>query len=82
MVNNIDKDVIGVRDDKGELVGAVGSKFRAGTNAGDNRENAVSGDDGRGVQGSDDKDDRVAKEKRGNSLNVFFYKCFAPLIPN
>jgi DNA-binding MarR family transcriptional regulator len=49
------KDVIEVRDDKGELVGMVDSKFRTDDNGRDDKENAVSGDDGRTVSGSNEK---------------------------
>jgi DNA-binding MarR family transcriptional regulator len=49
------KDVVEVRDDKGELVGVVDSKFRTDTNAGNDREDTVPGDDGRTVSGSNDE---------------------------
>ncbi len=64
MVNNIDKDVIEVRDDKGELVGVADAKFRDDANAGNNRENAVSGDDGGEVQRGDDETNRVIEAYR------------------
>jgi len=58
LVNNLD-NVIEVRDDKGELVGAIDSKFRTDINAGDDRENAMRSNDGGRVSGGDDKNDRV-----------------------
>jgi predicted transcriptional regulator len=61
LVNNLDKDVVEVRDEKGELVGAVDSKFRPDADAGDDRENTVPGNDGGTVQRGDEKDDRVVK---------------------
>jgi len=64
LVNNIDKDVVEVRDEKGGLVGAVDAKFRTDADGGDDRENAVSGDDGGGVPGGDGKGDRVTKAYR------------------
>jgi predicted transcriptional regulator len=64
LVNNVDKDVIEVRDEKGELVGAVDAKFRPDANAGNNRENAVSGDDGGGVQRIDGETNRVIEAYR------------------
>jgi len=57
LVNNIDKDVIEVRDEKGELVGVADSKFRDDTNAGNDRENTVRRDDGGTMQRSDVEDD-------------------------
>jgi predicted transcriptional regulator len=59
LVNNLDKDVIEVRDEKGELVGIADSKFRDDANAGDDRENAMRSNDGGRVSGGDEKDDRV-----------------------
>lgn len=61
LVNNIDKDVVEVRDEKGELVGVVDSKFRPDANAGDSRENSVSGNDGDAMQRGDDETNRVAE---------------------
>jgi len=57
LVNNIDKDVIEVRDEKGELVGAVDSKFRDDADAGDSRANTVRRDDGGAMSRGDEKDD-------------------------
>ena len=59
LVNNIDKDVIEVRDEKGGLVGAVDAKFRDDINAGNDREDAVRRNDGGGMQRGDEKNDRV-----------------------
>ena len=59
LVDNIDKDVIEVRDDKGELVGVADAKFRPDTNAGNNRENAVPGNDRGGMQRGDGENNRV-----------------------
>ena len=64
LVNNVDKDVVEVRDEEGGLVGAVDAKFRTDADGGDDRENAVSGDDGGGVPGGDGKGDRVTKAYR------------------
>jgi len=61
LVENLDKDVIEVRDEKGELIGAVDAKFRTDADGGGNKENAVSGNDGNGMQRSNGKDDRVTK---------------------
>jgi DNA-binding MarR family transcriptional regulator len=49
------KDVVEVRDEKGELVGMVDSKFRTDTNVGNDREDTMSGNDGRTVSGSNDE---------------------------
>jgi predicted transcriptional regulator/GTPase SAR1 family protein len=59
LVNNIDKDVVEVRDEKGELVAVTDAKFRPDANAGNDRKNAVSGDDGNTVQRSDGENNRV-----------------------
>jgi len=59
LVNNIDKDVIEVRDDKGEIVGAVDSKFRPDADRRGDRRDPVSGDDGNTVQRGDDETNRV-----------------------
>jgi len=59
LVNNIDKDVIEVRDDKGELVGVADSKFRPGDDSGDDRGDAVSGNDGDAMQRGNGEDNRV-----------------------
>jgi len=50
---------LGHSHDKGELVGAIDSKFRTDINAGDDRENAMRSNDGGRVSGGDDKNDRV-----------------------
>jgi len=59
LVNNIDKDVVEVRDEKGGLVGIADNKFRPDANAGNDRKNAVSGDDGNTVQRGDGENNRV-----------------------
>ena len=59
LVNNLDKDVVEVRDDKGEIVGAVDSKFRPDADRRGNRRDPVSGDDGNTVQRGDDETNRV-----------------------
>jgi predicted transcriptional regulator len=59
LVNNIDKDIVEVRDEKGELVGVADSKFRPDTNAGGDGGNPVSGNDGGGVQRSNGETNRV-----------------------
>jgi len=59
--NNLDKGVIEVRDDKGELVGVADGKFRPDANAGDSRENTVPRNDGGTVQRDNSEDDRVVK---------------------
>jgi len=59
LVNNIDKGVIEVRDEKGELIGVADAKFRNDINAGDDRENAMRSNDGGRVSGGDEKNDRV-----------------------
>jgi predicted transcriptional regulator len=64
LVNNIDKDVVEVRDDKGELVGVVDSKFRTDTNAGNDRKDAVPGNDGRTVSRGDGETNRVIEAYR------------------
>jgi len=62
LVNNLDKDVIEVRDDQVELVAA--SKFRTDANAGDDTGNAVPGNDGDTMQRGDDKTNRVVEAYR------------------
>ena len=64
LVNNIDKDVVEVRNDKGELVGVVDSKFRDDANAGNDRKDAVPGNDGRTVSRGDGENERVAQAYR------------------
>jgi len=59
LVINIDKDVVEVRDDKGELVGVADAKFRPDTNAGNGGKNAVPGDDGNTVQRDNGENNRV-----------------------
>ena len=63
LVNN-HNDVVEVRDEKGELVGMVDSKFRPDTESGDNREDAVPGNDGRTVSRGDGENERVAQAYR------------------
>ncbi|PVU78606.1 TrmB family transcriptional regulator [Sulfolobus islandicus] len=58
LVNNLD-NVIEVRDEKGELVGVVDSKFRDDTNAGNDREDAVRRNDGGGMQRGDGENNRI-----------------------
>jgi len=64
LVNNIDKDVIEVRDEKGELVGAVDGKFRPDADAGDDRENPVRRDDGGAMSRGDEENGRVIEAYR------------------
>ena len=59
LVNNLDKDVVEVRDSKGELIGVADAKFRPDANAGNDREDAVRRNDGGGMQRGDEKNDRV-----------------------
>jgi len=59
LVNNLDKDVIEVRNEKGELIGVADAKFRPDADGGGNKENAVSGNDGGRVSGGDGENDRV-----------------------
>jgi len=64
LVNNLDKDVVEVRDEKGELVGVADNKFRDDTNAGNDRKDAVPGDDRGGVQRGDGETNRVIEAYR------------------
>ena len=59
LVNNIDKDIVEVRDDKGELVGVADAKFRDDTDRRGDRENAMRRADRDAMSRSDEKDDRV-----------------------
>jgi len=59
LVNNLDKDVVEVRDSKGELIAVADAKFRPDANAGNDREDAVRRNDGGRVSGGDEKNDRV-----------------------
>jgi len=59
LVENLDKDVIEVRDEKGELVGVADGKFRPDADRRDDKENTVSGDDRDGMRRGDERDDRV-----------------------
>ncbi|ACP35850.1 transcriptional regulator TrmB [Sulfolobus islandicus L.S.2.15] len=59
LINNLDKDIIEVRDEKGELVGVTDAKFRPDIDAGNDRENAVSRNDGRTMSRGDSENDRV-----------------------
>ena len=61
LVENLDKDVTEVRDEKGELVGTVDGKFRPGADAGDDRENPVRRDDGGAMSRGDEENDRVVE---------------------
>jgi len=58
------KDVVEVRDEKGELVGMVDSKFRPGDDSGVDRKDAVPGDDRGGVQRGDGETNRVIEAYR------------------
>ena len=64
LVENLDKDVIEVRDEKGELIGAVDGKFRPDADAGDDRENAVRRDDGGAMSRGDEENGRVIEAYR------------------
>jgi predicted transcriptional regulator len=64
LVNNVDKDVVEVRDEKGELVGAVDAKFRTDADGGGDRENAVRRTDGGGVPGGDGETNRIIEAYR------------------
>jgi len=61
LVNNHNNDVIEVRNEKGELVGVVDSKFRPDVDGGGNKENAMRSDDGGRVSGSDGETNRVVE---------------------
>ncbi|MFP3201720.1 MAG: TrmB family transcriptional regulator [Sulfolobus sp.] len=61
LVNNIDKDVVEVRDEKGELVGVADSKFRPGNDSGDSRGDAVRRADGDAMQRGDGENNRIIK---------------------
>jgi predicted transcriptional regulator len=64
LVNNIDKDIVEVRDEKGKLVGVADSKFRTDANAGNDREDTVRRNDGRTVSRGDGETNRVAQAYR------------------
>ena len=61
LVNNLDKDVVEVRDEKGELVGAVERKFRPGDDSGVDRGDAVRRADGDAMQRGDGETNRVTQ---------------------
>jgi hypothetical protein len=61
LVNNLDKDVVEVRDEKGELVGVADSKFPPGDDSGDDREDVVAGNDRGGMQRDDGENNRIIK---------------------
>jgi len=61
LVENLDKDVVEVRDEKGELIGAVDGKFRPDADAGDDRENTVRRDDGGALSRGNEENDRVVE---------------------
>jgi len=61
LVNNLDKDAVEVKDDKGELIGVADAKFRPDTNAGNDRENAVRRTDRGGMSRGDGEDNRIIK---------------------
>ncbi|QIW25295.1 TrmB family transcriptional regulator [Sulfolobus sp. S-194] len=60
LVNNVG-GVIEVRDEKGELIGAVDSKFRPDADGRGDRENAMPGNDGSGMSRGDGETNRVAE---------------------
>ncbi|MFP3187531.1 MAG: transcriptional regulator, partial [Sulfolobaceae archaeon] len=64
LVNNIAKDVVEVRDEKGELVSVADSKFRDDANVGNDRKDAVPGNDGDTMQRGDGETNRVAEAYR------------------
>jgi DNA-binding Lrp family transcriptional regulator len=64
LVNNIDKDVVEVRDEKGELVGVADSKFRPGDDSGDDRGDAVHRTHGDTMQRGDGETNRVIEAYR------------------
>jgi len=64
LVNNIDKDVVEVRDDKGELVGVADRKFRPGDDSGDDRGDAVHRTHGDTMQRGDGETNRVIEAYR------------------
>jgi len=61
LVNNLDKDVVEVRDEKGELVGVADSKFRPGDDSGVDRGDAVRRADGDAMQRGDGETNRVTQ---------------------
>ncbi|QIW23253.1 TrmB family transcriptional regulator [Sulfolobus sp. S-194] len=60
LVNNVG-GVVTVRDDKGELIGAIDSKFRSDADGRVDTGNAVSGNDGNGMSRGDGETDSVAE---------------------
>jgi MarR family. len=64
LVKNLDNDVVEVRDEKGELVGMVDSKFRPDIDSGNDRGDAVPGNDGRTVSRGNGENERVAQAYR------------------
>jgi DNA-binding MarR family transcriptional regulator len=58
------KDVVEVRDEKGELVGVADSKFRDDANVGNDRKDAVPGNDGDAMQRGDSETNRVIEAYR------------------
>ncbi|MEJ2769923.1 MULTISPECIES: TrmB family transcriptional regulator [unclassified Stygiolobus] len=61
LVNNLDKDVVEVRDEKGELVGVADSKFRPDDDSGVDRGDAVRRVDGDAMQRGDGENNHVAE---------------------
>jgi DNA-binding MarR family transcriptional regulator len=61
LVNNIDKDVVEVRDENGEIVGVTDAKFRDDADRRGDKENAMRRNDGDAMQRSDGEDNRVIK---------------------
>ena len=64
LVEDLDKEVVEFRDEKGELIGAFDAKFRPDDNAGNDRENAMPGNDRGGMQRGDGETNRVAEAYR------------------
>jgi len=64
LVNGIEKDVVEVKDDKGETVALLGTKFRPDDDGKGNRDDAVSPDVGGGVSGDEGETNRVTEAYR------------------
>jgi DNA-binding MarR family transcriptional regulator len=61
LINNLDNDVVEVRDEKGELVAVADAKFRPGNDSRDDRGDTVSGNDRGGMSRGDGATNRVAE---------------------
>ncbi|ACP35454.1 transcriptional regulator TrmB [Sulfolobus islandicus L.S.2.15] len=61
LINNLDKDIIEVRDEKGELVGVADAKFRSNTDAENDRSNGMSGDERDAMQRGNGETNRVVE---------------------